>query len=130
MIAEAGANHNRDLGIAKELIDVAAERRRRRGEVPDVHRARSTRPRHRGSSTSTDDAEPERAARGDLRCRASGSPSLPTTRASASIAFFSTPFDHEAVDSLAAVGVPAMKIASFEIVDLPLIRQLRRSGSP
>ncbi len=25
VIAEAGANHNRDLGIARELIDVAAE---------------------------------------------------------------------------------------------------------
>src|SRR5205823_605750 len=46
------------------------------------------------------------------------------------LSFFSTPFDNDAVDSLAAIGVPAMKIASFEIVDLPLIRRAASAGVP
>ncbi|MDP9223598.1 MAG: N-acetylneuraminate synthase family protein, partial [Actinomycetota bacterium] len=49
-------------------------------------------------------------------------PELAAYARSRGIAFFSSPFDDDAVDTLAAVGVPAMKIASFELVDLPLIR--------
>jgi N,N'-diacetyllegionaminate synthase len=129
VIAEAGANHNGDLAIARELIDVAAAAGADAVKFQTYTGAQlysSKTPRFEYLKDERSPAELLDA----LALPREWQPQLAEHARARGISFFSSPFDADAVDTLAAAGVPAMKIASFELVDLPLIRHTAAVGVP
>jgi N,N'-diacetyllegionaminate synthase len=131
VIAEAGANHNRDLGVARELIDAAADAGADAVKFQTYSGAsmysRKT-PRFSYLAPVTDKAPTELLE--DISLPREWQPELAAYAAERGLHFFSTPFDFEAVAELDALDVPVLKIASFELVDLPLIRRAAETGRP
>jgi N,N'-diacetyllegionaminate synthase len=129
LIAEAGANHNRDLGIAKALIDAAADAgadavKFQTYTGSELYSAKTPR------FTYLQDERSPREILDAISLPRDWQADLAEHARSRRISFFSTPFDRDAVDGLAALGVPAMKIASFELVDIQLIRHAAAVGVP
>ncbi|MDR1740384.1 MAG: N-acetylneuraminate synthase family protein [Synergistaceae bacterium] len=126
IVAEVGANHNRSMSLAGELIDAAAEAGvdgvKFQFYTPDGLYSSRT-PMHSGYEkdlhTLISEIETPREWAEDLaaRCRARG------------VTFFGTPFDRGAADMLARLS-PMIKIASFELVDLPFVRYAAEKGKP
>jgi sialic acid synthase SpsE len=131
VIAEAGANHNRDLGIARRLIDVAAEAGADAVKFQTYSGSaiysRKT-PRFEYLAPVTDKSPTELLE--DISLPREWQPELAAHARERGLAFFSTPFDFAAVSELDALDVPVLKVASFELVDLPLIRRVAETGRP
>jgi N,N'-diacetyllegionaminate synthase len=131
VIAEAGANHNRDFDTARRLVDAAAEAgadavkfQTYRGA--DLYSTRTPRFDYLGDLG----ARPIHELLDDLALPRDWQPLLAEHARSAGIEFLSSPFDREAVDQLDELGVAAFKIASFEIVDLGLLEYVGSKGRP
>ena len=131
IVAEAGANHNRDLDLGKELIDVAADAgadavKFQTYSAETLYSKKTPKFSYLEKTTTKNtwqlikDIELPREWQAELQAWAR----------KRGILFFSSPFDYRAVDELEGLGVPAFKIASFEIVDLPLIRYAASKGRP
>jgi N-acetylneuraminate synthase len=133
VICELSGNHNGDLDRALAMIDAAAatgcDAIKIQTYTADTITIESDRPEFRiegglwdGRTLTTSTRRPRRPTSGIRRC-SSG-------RARRAWILFSTPFDETAVDLLAGLDAPAFKIASFEAVDLPLIRYAASKGRP
>ena len=131
IVAEAGANHNRDLGMAKELIAVAAEAGadavKFQTYSAETLYSKQT-PKFTYLEGLTDKSTWDLIK--EIELPREWQAELAEEAKKRGILFMSTPFDHRAVDELDALGVPVFKVASFEIVDLPLVRHAASKGKP
>lgn len=133
IIAEISANHNHDLDRALEIVDVAADcgadAIKLQTYTPDTLTIQSDRPEFQVKGTiwegETLYSLYEKAylpwewhAPIFERARARGMQAL------------STPFDFTAVDFLQEQGVDIFKVASSELVDIPLIKRVAQTGKP
>jgi len=133
VIAEMSANHNGSLETAKQIITEA------RARGADAVKVQTYRP----DTITLDSDSEEFCIRGglwdgktlhDLYAEAHmpwewHAPLFEHARQEG-ITIFSSPFDDTAVELLETFDAPAYKIASFEVVDLPLIRRVARTGKP
>jgi pseudaminic acid synthase len=134
VIAEMSANHNQDFDQAVKIIQAAnacgVDAIKLQTYTADTMTIASDRPEFRvGPGTLW---EGQRLH--DLYTQASTpwewQARLQRVAHDLGLDFFSTAFDAAAVDFLEELRVPVHKIASFEIVDLPLIRRMARTGKP
>lgn len=134
VIAEMSANHAQSFDQAAEIIRAAKE------ASADAVKLQTYTP---DTLTIECDREPFRIGKGslwegrnlyDLYKEAftpwEWQPRLKAIADGLGLDCFSTPFDDSAVDFLEAMGVPAHKIASFELVDLALIRRIAQTRKP
>lgn len=133
IVAEMSANHHQDFGRAENIVQAAAD------AGADAVKLQTSRP---DRITIDSDKEPFRIKEGPWQGKTlyelyeetytpwEWQPKLQQTAHDLGIELFSSPFDPMAVDFLEEMGVPAYKVASFEIVDLPLIRQIAETGKP
>lgn len=133
IIAEAGVNHNGDLDLAHQLIDVAAQ------AGADMVKFQTF---------SADRLVTTHAGKAEYQIKATGADEsqhamirrLELTRDmhveliahchSRGIQFFSTGFDMESIDMLMELGLDRFKIPSGEINNLPYLRHIGRYGKP
>ncbi len=131
IIAEAGSNHDGKLKQAKQLIDVAAsagaDAVKFQSFTADKIAART-----KDSIVNIDIAGAKTLYElyKNLELPPDWLGELIDYAKEQSIVFLSTPFDEKAVDDLDELGIPAFKIASFELVHLPLLRHIARKGKP
>lgn len=119
LIAEVGSNHDGDLERALEHIREAAK------SGADAVKFQS----FRASMLSALGAPGHDTLR-RLEIPEDWYPSLRDCAGECGVDFLSTPFDEARVNTLALLGVPALKIASGDLTHLPLLRCAAESGLP
>jgi N,N'-diacetyllegionaminate synthase len=133
IIAEAGLNHNGDVNLAKELINAAKEAgadavKFQSFKAENVVTRKAPKAKYQKQTTSSVESQYEMIKK--LELSAGNFEELAFHAQRNGIMFLSTPFDNGSVDLLDALGVPAFKIASGEITNLPLIKYIAQKGKP
>lgn len=133
IIAEAGVNHNGDLKLAKQLIDVAVEAGADMVKFQSFsadRQATKTARKAEYQSQVTDAGESQYAMLKRLEMSDEMHRALIQYCEEKEITFFSTGFDTQSIDFLVGLGMSCFKIPSGEITNLPYLRHVGALGKP
>jgi len=134
VIAEVSANHNRDFTQAVRIVEAAkkagADAIKLQTYTPDTITIQSSKEYFRVSGGTLWDGKTLYDLYGEAYTPWDWQPKLKQVANDLGMDLFSSAFDETAVDFLEQMGVPAHKVASFELVDIPLIEKMARTGKP
>ena len=133
IIAEAGVNHNGDLEMARQLVDVAAQAgadavKFQTFIAEKVVSPAASKAAYQMETTDTGESQLDMVKRLELPFDAFRE--LYDYCQAKDILFMSTPFDKESVDFLADLDVAVFKIPSGEITNLPFLTHVACKGKP
>jgi len=133
VIAEAGVNHNGDVGLARQLIDAAISAgadavKFQTFNAEAIAASDSPKANYQLATTSPEQSQLEMLRQLELSRDAHYT--LKSYCDEQGITFLSTPFDLPSVDLLDRLSVPAYKVSSGDLTNLPLIEQVSRKGKP
>ena len=134
VVAEISANHHQNFDEAVEIIragkNAGADAIKLQTYTPDTMTIPSHREEFRIGGGTIWDGRNLYELYGEAYTPWHWQPKLKQIANDLGLDLFSTPFDASAVEFLEKMDVPAYKLASFELVDLPLIRVMARTGKP
>ena len=135
VVAEMSGNHNQSLERALAIVDAAAAAGADAVKLQTYTADTITLDVHEGDFVIADPNSPWAGRNLHDLYRAAYTPwewhaPIMEHAARRGLICFSSPFDETAVDFLESLHVPAYKIASFELVHLPLIRKAAATGKP
>ncbi len=133
-IAEMSANHGQSYDKAVEIVRAAknsgADAIKLQTYTPDTITLASDREEFRVSGGTLWDGRTLHDLYGEAYMPWEWQPRLKQVADDLGMDCFSSAFDATAVDFLEEMNVPAHKVASFELVDIPLIQKMARTGKP
>lgn len=134
IIAELSANHNQDYDLAvktiKEIKEAGADAVKLQTYTPDTITIDCDNDYFRINHGTLWDGKILYDLYKEAYTPWEWQPGLKKTAEELGLILFSSPFDKTAVDFLENMDVPAYKIASFEITDIPLIEYIASKGKP
>jgi pseudaminic acid synthase len=134
IVAELSANHNHDFEQAVRLVQACKESGADAVKVqtytPDTITIRSEQEYFQIRGGTPWDGRTLHELYGEACMPWHWQPKLKQVAEDLELDFFSSAFDETAVDFLENMGVPAHKLASCELVDIPLLQKMSQTGKP
>lgn len=133
VIAEAGVNHNGELALALNLVEVAAEAGADAVKFQTFQArtlASAAAPKAAYQQQTTGSGESQLAMLERLELSEADHRTLQRRCEQLGIEFMSTPFGFEALDLLVGLGVKRLKLGSGELTNGPLLLKAARAGLP
>ena len=133
IIAEAGVNHNGDIDLAKRLIDSASDSgsnavKFQTFEANNLVSGSAPKAEYQLETSSNTESQLEMLHR--LELSLDEHQQLQHYCGTKNLLFLSSPFDQNSSDLLDDLGVPAFKVGSGEITNLPLLDHISKKGKP